>query len=450
MGEKDGFTAAHAAASEGKLSALKILAGAGANMKYATKGGSTCLSLAKKANKQEIINWLKSNYFTEVRTDVYHKNWTKEECKDVFNAAKHGRLAELKRLLSYGAPVDCTPFGSQTPCYIAAFYGRNECLEYLIDQGAELNKTEKDGFTPAHAAASEGHLGALQILKRRGANMDFATKGGQTCFSLAKKAGHQEIMKWLKPDAGVLKYHTNWTKEECKDVFNAAKHGRLAQLKSFIANGAPIDCTPFGSQTPCYIAAFYGKVDCLNYLIKQGADIDRTEKDGYTAAHAAASQGQLAALQALDAAGADLDFATNSGQTCLTLARDQKKKNCAEWLEGRRQRIIAEKKKAKEQGPKSTSDQLKEVAEMYGQGLLSLEEFKAAKNRILGLSQEASPPQYGAAPNYSPPAYGNMNNDPLPPYNPASSQDDNANPDAPPPSFSQATAPPSYDDALNY
>ena len=75
--------------------------------------------------------------------------------------------------------------------------------------------------------------------------------------------------------------------DELKKVFNAAKKGRLEELKGYIERGAPVDCTPYGSQTPCYIAAFYGKVDCLDYVIKKGADVNRTDNNGITAAHAA-------------------------------------------------------------------------------------------------------------------------------------------------------------------
>merc|ERR1712003_305406 len=112
--------------------------------------------LAENSDKKDVIEWLKSRFDFKV-------DWTqKAEQKKIFNAAKKGEFENLKKYIFDGGPVDCTPYGSQTPLYIAAFYGKSDCVEYLLQQGANKNKTEKDGYTPAHAAASQGHLGPLQ------------------------------------------------------------------------------------------------------------------------------------------------------------------------------------------------------------------------------------------------------------------------------------------------
>merc|ERR1712207_22107 len=115
---------------------------------------------ARRANRKDCIRFLESV--------VHVKEWSTTEMKKVFDAAKSGRIEELKGYIDSGAPIDCTPYGSQSPTYIACFYGREECLEFLADHGADLNKTEKDGFTPAHAAASEGHISCLVKLMRYG------------------------------------------------------------------------------------------------------------------------------------------------------------------------------------------------------------------------------------------------------------------------------------------
>lgn len=126
------------------------------------------------------------------------KTWSNDVLKELFNAAKHGDVDSLRGFIEQGAPIDCTPFGSQTPLYIAAFYGKLECLKFLIDNGANFNMTEKDGFTPSHAAASEGHLECLRYLHGVGADLNFKTNGGQTCKKLAMRTKRADILLFLE------------------------------------------------------------------------------------------------------------------------------------------------------------------------------------------------------------------------------------------------------------
>merc|ERR1711879_707352 len=56
-----------------------------------------------------------------------------DQLKALYTAAKKGRLSEVQTLLNNGVPVDCTPFGSITPCFIAASTGQVECMKCLIE-----------------------------------------------------------------------------------------------------------------------------------------------------------------------------------------------------------------------------------------------------------------------------------------------------------------------------
>jgi len=256
------------------------------------------------------------------------REWTNEELKGVFNAAKFDRLEELKEYLENGAPVDCTPYGSQSPTYIAAFYGKLRTLKYLTEANADLDKIEKDGFTPAHAASSEGHLHCLRWLQENGGSLSVATITGQTCLSLARRASRAECVRYLE----AIVPAKEWSKTELKKVFDAAKSGRIIELKGYVDDGAPVDCTPYGSQSPTYIACFYGREACLDFLASSGADLNKTEKDGFTPAHAAASEGHVKCLRNLYRYGADLSYSTSGGQTCLSLAERSNKQNVVRWL----------------------------------------------------------------------------------------------------------------------
>jgi len=256
------------------------------------------------------------------------RQWTNAELKRVFNAAKFNRLDELKVFVKMGAPVDCTPYGSQSPAYIAAFYGKLNSLKYLTEANADLNKIEKDGFTPSHAASSEGHVDCLRWLHENGGSLHLATTTGQTCLSLARRANRKECIRFFESILPV----NQWSTTELKKVFDAAKSGRLEELKEYLDSGAPLDCTPYGSQSPTYIACFYGREHCLVFLAERGANLDKTEKDGFTPAHAAASEGHVACLERLHRLGADLSYTTTSGQTCYSLAARAEKMNVVRWL----------------------------------------------------------------------------------------------------------------------
>jgi len=124
--------------------------------------------------------------------------WTRKDEKKIFRAAKKGDLETLKELGDQrGAPLNCTPKGSQTPAFVSACYGKDDCLKYLASKGANLNQKDKRGNTPAHAAACGGNKTCLKILHKNGAKLDKENDEGKTPYDLAEEENNRECMRFL-------------------------------------------------------------------------------------------------------------------------------------------------------------------------------------------------------------------------------------------------------------
>src|SRR5262245_57906388 len=74
-------------------------------------------------------------------------------------AALKGDLAQVKKLLDSGVPVDAPePRHGQTPLLMAAFKGQTDVVKLLVERGANVNAREDFfGATPLTSALQGGY-----------------------------------------------------------------------------------------------------------------------------------------------------------------------------------------------------------------------------------------------------------------------------------------------------
>ena len=107
-------------------------------------------------------------------------------------------------------------------------------MRYLLENGADSSRSSFNGITPIQTALDHGHDAVADVLKAH----------------LKSIGRYVEIPHPLKNNSHPKSGSDKWSIAQLKMVFDASKRGNIEQLKELVDAGAPIDCTPYGSQTP--------------------------------------------------------------------------------------------------------------------------------------------------------------------------------------------------------
>lgn len=83
-------------------------------------------------------------------------------------SASHGDIAEIDRLIAYGANVNARAKDGDTPLHCAARECQPVVVDALIGYGANINARGFARMTPLHWAATEGHFEVVDRLIRTG------------------------------------------------------------------------------------------------------------------------------------------------------------------------------------------------------------------------------------------------------------------------------------------
>ncbi|KAJ1454116.1 ankyrin repeat-containing domain protein [Pelagophyceae sp. CCMP2097] len=184
------------------------------------------------------------------------------------DAARHGDITALKRLVRWGADVTAVDYDQRTALHLAAAEGREHCVRYLLKHGADVNARDRWGATSLHEAVREGRDKVALLL----------TVYGGTCE--ADEA-------------------TTSTK-----LCEAARRGSLADIRAMVAGGASISAADYDSRTALHLAASEGHLTVVTFLLLHGADASAADRWGGTALDDAEREHYGDVAQALRDAGA--------------------------------------------------------------------------------------------------------------------------------------------------
>jgi ankyrin repeat protein len=219
-------------------------------------------------------------------------------------AVFHGNVAEVKRLLRFGAKVSLANNYGATPMSLAAEVANTEILKVLIEAGADPDSPNPDGMTALLAVARTGNVAAAQVLLKAGATVDAKEKwGGQTPLMWASARRHPEMMELLISKGA--------------DV-NARSIDRNYQ-RHIQAEGRPKSLDS-GGLTPLLYAARENCTACVDVLLKHNADIDLPDPDGVSPLLVAIMNANWDLAKQLIAAGADVNQWDMFGETPLFTA----------------------------------------------------------------------------------------------------------------------------------
>jgi len=100
---------------------------------------------------------------------------------ELLTAAKEGKAAAIRRLLTSGVKVDAKGEHGVTPLFVAALFGRAEAAGLLIEKGADVKGAKgDDGTTALHAAAFFCHTETVKLLLAKGADVNAVNGRSET------------------------------------------------------------------------------------------------------------------------------------------------------------------------------------------------------------------------------------------------------------------------------
>jgi ankyrin repeat protein len=105
-----------------------------------------------------------------------------------------------------------------------------------------------------------------------------------------------------------------------RSLIEAARLGRLQNVRNFIQAGANINARDINGQTALMYAILEDQLQIIRVLIRGGANVNARDKDGYTALMYAIIEDQLQIIRELIRAGANLNARNNDGDTALLVA----------------------------------------------------------------------------------------------------------------------------------
>ncbi|KAL3869281.1 hypothetical protein ACJMK2_041984 [Sinanodonta woodiana] len=192
-------------------------------------------------------------------------------------AASNGHLQFVKRLIEFGAEVNCCDSDKRTALHWCATHGHHELAKYLISVGAVVNAAQIDGFTPLHAATCLGHVAVCEVLLFHGADVNLTDSDGWTALHTAVCYGHIDVVQTL---LNARASFTKKTTDEETAFLITASCGHLNILKLLIEKGAKINDKNITGHTALHLAVHHNKFDIAKYLIQINADMNTTNQAG--------------------------------------------------------------------------------------------------------------------------------------------------------------------------
>eukprot|EP00210_Caulerpa_lentillifera_P006390 g6104.t1 len=121
---------------------------------------------------------------------------TREQRRELMNAAKYGILRELQRLSNAGVDLSVIDpdYHDFTALHLASQHGHVESVHYLLQKGLDINRTDNYGLTPLHIAAFYGKSKVAKLLLRNGARSDCQDVSGATPLHMAARKGRTAIV----------------------------------------------------------------------------------------------------------------------------------------------------------------------------------------------------------------------------------------------------------------
>jgi len=235
------------------------------------------------------------------------------------HAARLGRTAMIRALLSAGAEADACDDTGRTPLFRAVEKDRLRSAEALVEAGADVrngnllawvvsdHRVEMAAFLILQGADPVDAVALLPEMEEA-AELAVIQSDGEHDFPLEETV---RLLRFLdgRPDQHEFEDHPL--------PYEAAYEGWLNVVKLIIARGGDINVGYSDGESLIDVAAQEGHTPITRFLLEQGALFGEREPGGGTTLHLAAGSGRAEVVKQLLAFGADVHAQDRAGCTPL-------------------------------------------------------------------------------------------------------------------------------------
>jgi len=256
-------------------------------------------------------------------------------------ACRGGHLNAVRALLVAEGDVDARDRDKKTALHIACAEGHSkEIVELLLIKGADVGAKNWSGGTPLHVAVwpiGRRYLKIAKLLLQQGADVNAKDEEGKTPLQRACFNSNLQAVKLLVQH--VLRYddveaRSNHLGAALSDALRANKY-RLSHhdddlevieaiVKVLLDNGANVNVADDAGTTALHLACSYTYVKTIRRLVGRGADLEAKDSAGRTPLIEAADYDtdeaedeKVIVVKLLLDRGAEVSAAQNDGSTAL-------------------------------------------------------------------------------------------------------------------------------------
>lgn len=248
---------------------------------------------------------------------------------DLHEAARDGRLDDIRKHVKDGLGIDERDPAGATPLHVAVDEGQEQAALLLLELGADPNAADDKGFSPLHLAVIREAPGVVRaLLEAKGIDVNPKSFPPQrpefdgpppetTPLNVAVEMRQAEVVRALLAkgaDPNLADGNGNGP------AHIALQTEQLDLLGELLKAGASANAGNKEYHSPAHFCALKGKAEALALLLAAGADPNVRDENGFTPLHLASRAGRVAAAEALLGAGADANAANGTGSTALHLA----------------------------------------------------------------------------------------------------------------------------------